>query len=57
MQEGRQKAGETQGVDGLVEGNTPLKRLVMERDLQIALLTPRCAGKTGLQVATLPHAS
>jgi transposase-like protein len=49
MQEGRRKARETQGVDGLVEENTPLKRLVIERDLQIAVLQD-VLRKKGLQV-------
>ena len=36
--EARQEAGESQGVAGLVEENAQLKRLVIERDLQIAVL-------------------
>ncbi len=36
--EARQDAAELQGVSGLVEENTQLKRLVIERDLQIVVL-------------------
>jgi len=38
MREGRRTVGETQGVDGLVEDNIQLKRLVNERNLKIAVL-------------------
>ena len=36
--EARQSAGESQGVPSLVEENTQLKRLVIERDWQIVVL-------------------
>ncbi len=38
MREARQDGGESQGIPRLVEGNTQLKRLVFERDLQIVVL-------------------
>ncbi len=36
--EARQDAGESQGVSGLIEENTQLKRLVIERDLPMVVL-------------------